>query len=86
MASNGARVGPTNCLEKRPTTQSVYFGQEFINLSLIAVTTGISISALSMIFSGKRTPRVANAKRIAQALGMNVGKFLGALEEHVDLL
>jgi len=86
MVSNSVNLGPTKCLERRPTTQSVYFRGEFINLSCIAVTARISVSALSMIFSGRRKPRVASAKKIAEAIGMNRGEFLDALDEHVALL
>jgi hypothetical protein len=77
-----ATIGPTKCLELRPTTQSVRFGGEFINLSLVAVCTGISVPALSMIFSRKRTPRGASAKKIAEAIGMTRSAFLDGLDEN----
>jgi transcriptional regulator with XRE-family HTH domain len=73
---------PERCIASKPTSYSVLFCERFINLSTIALYTGISISHLSMLFSGKRQPSLKSAKLIAMALRMSLEAFVRRLEEH----
>jgi transcriptional regulator with XRE-family HTH domain len=73
---------PLKCIEHKPTPQSVLFCDKFINLSTIALYTGISTSHLSMLFSGKRQPSLRVAKLIALALDMSLQIFVTQLEKH----
>lgn len=72
------------CIEHRPSSQSVFFDGFFISLSAIALKTGMSVGGLSYIFSGKYNPSVKSAKKIAKAMGCEVGDFLKALDAHVE--
>jgi hypothetical protein len=72
-------TSPKKCLEERPTTQSVFFCEEPINLTAISRHTAIGISGLSLIFSRRRDPSLKNAQKIAKALGMGLGEFLKGL-------
>jgi transcriptional regulator with XRE-family HTH domain len=71
---------PSRCLEPKPTSQSVLFCNEFINLSHTAALAGMSVSALSMIFAGKRRPSLKTATKIATALRMGREEFLKGIE------
>jgi transcriptional regulator with XRE-family HTH domain len=73
---------PRKCIENHPSPQSVLFCDKFINLSTIALYTGISTSHLSMLFSGKRQPSLRVAKLIALALDMSFQIFVTQLEKH----
>jgi transcriptional regulator with XRE-family HTH domain len=77
---------PGKCIESKPTAQSVLFCDKFINLSTIALYTGISTSHLSMLFSGKRQPSLRVAKLIALALDMTLQRFVSQLEDHTGQL
>jgi transcriptional regulator with XRE-family HTH domain len=57
----------------------VTFGGEEINLSQISRDTGISVSHLSRIFSGKRDPSVPNAKKISQVLDVSLDCLIEGL-------
>ena len=74
---------PNGCLEPYPTTQSVLFCGWFINLSHISLHTGIGLSSVSRVFSGKRQPTLKNTKKIAEALKMSIEDFILALEDHI---
>jgi|ERR1700675_793387 len=76
---------PSKCLDAKPTSQSVLFCNKFINLSRIALHTGISVSGLSMIFAGKRHPSLETARKVAEALGMGREEFLKGIEARKDL-
>lgn len=75
-------TSPTKCLEEKPTTQSVVFCDEFINLTKLKLETGLSCSFLSMMFAKKCQPSVRSAKKIASALGMELGEFFKGLGIH----
>jgi len=75
-------TSPKSCLENRPTTQSVLFCDEYINLTTISLVTAISISGLSLIFARRRQPSLRSAKKIAGALGMEIGEFLKGLDRN----
>jgi transcriptional regulator with XRE-family HTH domain len=72
---------PTSCIETKPTSQSVLFRGTFINLSIVALRTNVSISHLSMIFSGRRHPSIRTAQLLAKALKMDLGSLVRALDE-----
>lgn len=76
---------PHRCLERKPSTQSVLFANEFINLSHLSLMSGVSVSFLSYVFSGKRQPSINTAKKIARALNMEFAHFISALEKHVAI-
>lgn len=76
-------TGPRSCINTSPNPQTVYFGGAFVSLSAIAVTTGLSPSAISRIFSGDRNPSLIAARKISTALMMDVGDFVHKLADHV---
>lgn len=49
-------------------------------LSDVARTTGLSLSHVSRVFAGKRTPTVKAARAIAKCLGVTVEELLHQLE------
>lgn len=71
---------PIGCINPKPNAISIEFGGEYINLSAIARTTGITLSYVSRIFSGIRYPGVHVGRKIASALGMTVDAFFHALD------
>jgi transcriptional regulator with XRE-family HTH domain len=77
---------PHACLEHKPTRQSVLFCSTFINLSLIAFMSGLTLSYISMIFAGKRSPSLRSARLIAKALNMGLEEFLKGLDDHVEII
>jgi transcriptional regulator with XRE-family HTH domain len=79
----GAFANPSRSLDCRPTSQSVLFDSVFINLSTIALRTHLSVPHVSMIFSGKRQPSLASARKIAIALNMDLSLFVTKLDTHV---
>ena len=72
---------PVRCIERHPTTQTVWFAGHAINLSAIAESFSppLNKSYLSYIFRGQRKPSVDYARKIAMALGMQLQAFLDAL-------
>lgn len=74
---------PVRCLERHPTSQTVWFAGQAINLQAIAdsFSPPLGHSYLSYIFSGKRQPSVSVARKIALALGMQLQAFLEQLEK-----
>jgi transcriptional regulator with XRE-family HTH domain len=76
---------PTGCIEHNPTTQSVKFSGEYINLSEISRQVNIHQSVLSHIFAGGRRPSLNSATKISRALGMEIGSFVAALEKHTGI-
>lgn len=48
-----------------------------LNLQELARLSGISISALSLIETGKRDPRLSTLDKIAKSLNTNVRSFFG---------
>lgn len=69
------------CFEVNPTAQTVYLGTMALNLTGIAVVTGLTQGYLSRIFSGERTPTLPVAKKIAKALNMNLQELVELLEK-----
>lgn len=81
LAGNGNR-----CYEADPRTDTVLFGDHFINLSHIARKSGLSLSTVSKIFSGHRNPSMKSAEKIATALDITLGVFLSRLKKRTDIL
>lgn len=54
-------------------------------LSDVARGTGLSLSYVSRVFSGKRTPRVKAVRSIAAYLGIPLEEFLTRLEQLEEL-
>jgi transcriptional regulator with XRE-family HTH domain len=75
-----AMPGPRAYMMDSPTAQSVSFAGHFINLSEIARVEGLNSSYLSRIFSGERNPTIPLARRLANALKMDIGEFIEELE------
>lgn len=69
------------CFEINPTAQTVYLGSMAINLTGIAVVTGLTQGYLSRVFSGERTPTIPVAKKIAKALDLNLQELVDLLEK-----
>lgn len=70
------------CIEQNPTSQSVFFGGQFLNLTILSGDSHLSISYMSKIFNLKRTPSLRSSKRIAAALHIDVGDFIALLDEY----
>lgn len=62
------------------TNQKVVFADRELNLSEISRNINVSVSYLSRIFAGKRSPSVKTAKKIADSLNMKLEHFLDTLE------
>jgi AraC-like DNA-binding protein len=75
---------PQRCIDYSPTGRTVLFCGKSISLSAVARHAGMSRSAVSMIFSGKREPSLNAAKRIADALNMNFSAFARKLRKHTS--
>jgi transcriptional regulator with XRE-family HTH domain len=73
-----------SCLEDHPTTKTVRLGGRFISLAKIEKETGLDHGYTSYIFSGKRTPSVPYAIKLAKALGMSIDDLLYAIAERQD--
>lgn len=59
--------------------QTVTLNGDNINLSEISRSTGISVSHLSKVFSGKRTPSLQVLKLIADEVHMTLDDLAGEL-------
>lgn len=77
---------PNKCIEHNPRANSILFCGWFISLGALALATGMQLSHLSMIFSGKRNPTIKSGRIMAQALGMSFPAFLKALDERVETI
>jgi transcriptional regulator with XRE-family HTH domain len=69
---------PTNRqLQRAPRPQRVRTQADFakLNLSDVARGTGISVSHVSRIFGGLRTPSLDVAETISNYLGVGLGEF-----------
>jgi transcriptional regulator with XRE-family HTH domain len=75
---------PTRCIERHPTTQTVYFAGVPINMTQVARSyePPLDVGYLSRIFNGRSTPSIAMAEKIADALGMQLQAFLDELRKH----
>jgi transcriptional regulator with XRE-family HTH domain len=82
----GKYIAPNACLTSKPTPQSVLFCGYFINLSTIALHTHLTVSYISKVFRGDRTPSLKNTKLIAAALNMDLSSFVNALDRHTGLI
>jgi hypothetical protein len=72
---------PKKCLAINPTTKSILFCGEFINMGCIARESGLSLSYISLLFSGKREPSLRAAGEISKSLGMGLEEFLFGLRK-----
>lgn len=71
------------CFENNPTTQSVLFGDSFVNLRGIERVTSIAHASLSRIFSGSRKPTLDQALILSRCLGFSsVDEFMSRLRDH----
>ena len=62
-------------------SQVVKFGGEDLNLMKMAEDTGISVSHLSRIFRGNRTPSLKMASRIADHLKCSLDNLFAHIEK-----
>lgn len=76
------RCGPTSCLEDHPTTKTLRIGGRFISLTKLEKEAGLDHGYTSYIFSGRRTPSIPYAIKLAKALGMTIDDLLYAIEQH----
>ena len=74
---------PQKCLERKPTGQTVLFCRGFISLTALAFITGLHLSTVSYIFSGKRNLTLKAARKISKALGMGLEEFINGLDSHL---
>lgn len=73
------KAGKSGVIEKNPNTQTIKFGDQWINQSAIARAQGLDQSYVSRIFNGQRTPSLQSAQKIAAMLGMTLDQFVEAL-------
>ena len=71
---------PRLCIEKKPTSQTIYLGGVPINLTALAMSQGLDLGGVSKILSGKRRPSLPYASKMARGLGMGLEDMLDALE------
>lgn len=72
------------CIDPNPNSASVFFCHEFINLSVLSLQTGLGVSFLSLLFSGKRQPSLRTIERVSEALGMGIEEFVKGLRDHTQ--
>ncbi|MGH7184515.1 MAG: helix-turn-helix domain-containing protein [Nitrospiraceae bacterium] len=73
-----------SCIEHSPTSQSVQLDGVWINLSAVSRETGLDIGYLSRVFSGKRSPNIFSAQKIAEAIGFSLGRFTDAVRSRKE--
>ena len=59
---------PRRCIEKKPTSQTIYLGGVPINLTALAISQGLDQGGVSKILSGKRRPSLPYARKMASGL------------------
>jgi|SRR5271157_2617282 len=72
---------PSGCLVLNPNPQSVRFAGRYVNINAIARSQDLSQSYVSKLLSGKRSPSILVAKKVAAALGMGLEDLLDAIEQ-----
>jgi transcriptional regulator with XRE-family HTH domain len=75
---------PSDCLVLDPNPQSVRFAGRYVNISAIARSQGLSQSYVSKLLSGKQSPSILVAKKVAAALGMGLEDLLEAIEQRTN--
>jgi transcriptional regulator with XRE-family HTH domain len=75
---------PSGCLVYDPNPHSVRFAGKYINISAIARSQRLSQSYVSKLLSGKRSPSIRVAKKVAAALGMGLEDLLEAIEQRTN--
>lgn len=79
----GSANVPTECLADPPTPTSIVLSGVAISIACISRSADVDKTYVSRVFGGKRTPSIQMAKKMAAALGMEIGAFLSALEAHL---
>lgn len=74
---------PRKCIHVKPNARSPLFCGYFISLPALHLATGIGMSHLSLIFSGKRRPSLKTANIIAHGLHMGLEEFLLGLDMEI---
>lgn len=72
---------PTRYLTETSTHQTVKLAGRHINLTKLAEGEGLSLSYVSRIIRGERTPSITYLRRIAVGLGMGMEGLLEAIDE-----
>lgn len=74
---------PTRCVERHPTSQTVWFAGVPINLSELSKSykPKMGHGYLSKIFKGERKPSLKWIEQIATGLGMQRDAFIDHLKE-----
>ena len=80
MAASAASA-PIACIEINPTTQTVRLRGVPIQLTALAAVSGLHISYLSRVLSGKRRCTLEAAEVMSKSLGMELHEFIQALRE-----
>ena len=75
---------PTRCLEPFPASNTIFFCGEFINISIMSMYAHVSLGFISKVFSGKVIPSGITTKKLAEALKMDIGCFITALDDRLD--
>lgn len=74
---------PASLIDNKPTTQSVKFCGQYINLTAVADASGVTQSHVSRIFAGRRNPSVASATKLAGVMKMTLEDLLQGIKERV---
>ncbi len=66
-------------LADRVTSYTVELDGKYISLTKLSVDSGLTISHLSRIFSGRASGSIATLSRLAELLGMSIDELLKAI-------
>lgn len=81
MAKRAVAAPPPSFIVRNPKCQNYKFAGRYLNLKLLAKHLGINHGYMSRIMSGERTPSVAYALLIANALHLSLDEFVEAVRE-----
>lgn len=79
-------ASPRNFIVPNPTSRSVRIGCEYVNLSAIARSLGFDQTHLSRIMAGERKPSPFLARKISEALGIEIVDLFDGLKVRKQLL
>ncbi len=66
-------------LADRVTSYTVELDGKYISLTKLSVDSGLTISHLSRIFSGRANGSVSTIQRLAELLGMSMNELVNAI-------
>lgn len=64
----------------RTNNRTVYLGKTPVSLTKLSEEAGVTVSMLSHIFSGRRSPGLRTARAISRALGLSTDELMSSLD------